>query len=199
MRRWFLVAFLCAVSAGASDFPRELNVFVGAGRSLTSWHGSSSYRQVEFQFVGRPRFVARFLPRTDAGVSLAYSDIRQPRSWFGSLYGDPNDSVRGEWTYLFLRHGWRENAATQPYVELGSGPMWSNRRVPAATSRFNFHSQLGIGTRLFATSHPVFVVYRFSHISNLLFGPHNPGAHKRNPGWDVNTIMIGTRLHAFHR
>lgn len=201
MRSLFVTIMAVAVAASAADFqPREFNVYGGAGKSMTSWHGQASFREVQFELLGQSRWVARHVRKLEAGLSVTYSDIRQPRSWFGHLYGDPNDSVRGEWAYLFLRRTFRDASTTQPYVELGSGPMWSNRRVPAATSRFNFHSQLGLGARFFANrSHPLFVVYRFSHISNLAFGPHNPGHSKRNPGWDVHSVMIGTRVRGFSR
>jgi hypothetical protein len=198
--RWLLILVLLpfSLSLFASDFqPTELNVKAGAGESLTSWHGQASFRSIEFELLGRSRFVARYIRKSEVGLSLMYSDIRQPRSWFGHEFGDPDDDVRGENAFLFVRRGWREGARVQPYVELGTGPMWSNRRVPAATSRLNFNSQLGIGLRLFADSHPIFVVYRFSHISNLAFGDQNPGHAKRNPGWNVNTVLVGTRLHKF--
>jgi len=194
----FLLLAAFSLPAFASDFQStELNIKAGAGESLTSWHGQASFRSIEFELLGRSRFVARHIPKTEVGLSLMYSDIRQPRSWFGHQYGDPDDNVRGENAFLFVRRGWREAASVRPYVELGTGPMWSNRRVPAATSRLNFNSQLGIGVRLLADAHPVFVVYRFSHISNLAFGDQNPGHPKRNPGWNVNTILVGTRLHKF--
>ncbi len=186
-----LAASLCSPAAAFDFRPHELNIDAGGGRSLTSAaHGQARFRTIQLELVGHSNWIAHWIPKTDAGVSIAYSDIRQPRSWFGHQFGDPDDSVRGEWAYLFLRRGWRN-----VYAELGTGPMWSNRRVPAATARFNFHSQLGIGVRLLnATAHPMYVEYRFSHISNLVFGPHNPGSGKRNPGWDMNTILLGTRL-----
>lgn len=190
---------IASTTASAADFQAsEFNIYGGSGKSLTSWHGQASFRQLQFEVLGQSRWITRHVPKLELGASLTYSDIRQPRSWFGYRYGDGDDSVRAEWAYLFLRRTFRDTSSVEPYIELGSGPMWSNRRVPAATSRFNFHSQLGVGARLFATSsHPLYVVYRFSHISNLVFGPRNPGMGKRNPGWDVNSVLIGTRVRAF--
>jgi hypothetical protein len=66
--------------------------------------------------------------------------------------------------------------------------MWSNRRVPAATSRLNMNSQAGFGAILFARSHvPLHVGYRFSHISN-------GGLMGRNPGIQVHQAVIGVRV-----
>jgi hypothetical protein len=195
MRPFLVTVFLALVSCPLAA--SEVTIALGAGESLRSWHGQASFRSIEFGLLGKSRFVSHYIPKAEVGLSIAYNDIRQPRSWFGYEYGDPDDKVRGENAYFFVRRGWREAARIRPYVELGTGPMWSNRRVPAATSRLNFNSQLGIGARFFDDSHPVFLVYRFSHISNLAFGDQNPGHAKRNPGWNVNTILLGTRLRRF--
>lgn len=189
LRAFLLIAAaLLAVPSNASDLAgEEFNIYFGSGRSLGNWHGHLSVRSLHFEMTGRSSFVERWLRGVHVGASISYNDIRQPRSWFGYQYGDPNDSVRGEGTYFFLRRGWRDSAAIQPFVDIGTGPMWSNRRVPAATSRFNFNSQAGLGVVLFAQTHPVRVMYRFSHISNF-------GMAGRNPGWNVSSLLIGTRV-----
>ena len=118
-----------------------------------SWHGHSVFRSIQFEWIARSSRVERRIAHTTVGASLSYHDIRQARSWFGYSYGDPDDSVRGYSSFFFVRHHWRDNARhVQPFVELGTGPMWSNRRVPAATSRFNMDSQLGVDLRL--SRHP---------------------------------------------
>lgn len=194
-----VAAALFATAAMAGFSPESLNAYFSAGSSLKNWHGQASFRSAQFELLGRSKVVERWVPHSAVGVSVTYSAIQQPRSWFGHLYGDPNDSVRGEWATLFLRRSWRERAPLQPLVEIGSGPMWSNRRVPAATSRFNFNSRVAIGAALFATTpHPLYVMYTFSHISNLMFGDRNPGHDRRNPGWNVNSISVGTRLRKLH-
>src|SRR5207244_6362843 len=121
----------------------------GGRHAATTWHRQASFRSSEFELIGRARFIWRFLPRADAGVSVMYSDIRQPRSWFGYRYGDPDDSVRGESAYFFLRQQWRRASSVRPYMEIGTGPMWSNRLVPAATCRFYFHSQFRLCISMF--------------------------------------------------
>jgi hypothetical protein len=66
--------------------------------------------------------------------------------------------------------------------------MWSNRRIPAATSKLNFNSQLGLGVVLFPNARmPIFAGYRFFHISN-------GGLTGRNPGLNVNGFFVGTNL-----
>lgn len=189
--RVLLVLIVAAASPPAHALD-EFNARIGGGKSMTSSHGQASFRTIEFEVVGRSQFVERWLPKTRVGASVAYHDIRQPQSWFGNQFGDGNDSVRGESAFLFLRREWRSQQRVRPYLEVGTGPMWSNRRVPAATSRLNFNSQLGAGVSLFS-ERPVHIVYRFSHISNLMFGDGN-GYGPRNPGWNVSSLLIGTRL-----
>src|ERR1700751_5823131 len=123
-----------------------------------NFHGHSSFRTFHFELTGKSKLAQRWL-KADAGISLSYSAIRQARSWFGYRYGDPNDSVRGQSSFFFVRRHW-----SAWYAEIGTGPMWSNRRVPAATSRFNMNSQAGFGAVLFAQSRtPLHFGYRFSH------------------------------------
>jgi hypothetical protein len=187
--------FSLSVSAAARDF----DIFFSAGKSPMNFHGHSVFKTITFEFADdaskfaghRP---ARWIPKrwlndTDFGASVSYHDIRQARSWFGYRYGDPNDSVRGESLYLFVRHRFRAGSPTiKPFIDIGTGPMWANRRVPAATSRFNFSSQLGLGVTLFPNARtPIMAGYRFAHISNGLIA-------SRNPGLEVSSLFIGTRV-----
>jgi len=188
MRRLGLILLLLFSPGVASAFdlmPREFNVDLSSGRSPMNFHGHSVFRSIHFEVVGESALARRWL-HADAGASIAYSDIRQARSWFGYRYGDPDDSVRAVSTFFFVRRYWN-----QLYAEVGTGPMWSNRRVPAATSRLNMDSQLGFGAVLFRASRmPLRAGYRFSHISN-------GGATGRNPGLNVHSIVVGARVMRF--
>jgi Lipid A 3-O-deacylase (PagL) len=172
-------------------FGGDFNLYLAHAKSETNGHGQSRFRTISFELLGRPRFlslVERYLPNARAGVDINYSDVRQPRSWFGYTYGDPDDSVRAEWAHFFIRQYWRKSSNVQPYADIGTGPMWSNRRIPAATSKLNFNSQLGLGIALFPNARlPLFAGYRFSHISN-------GGLTGRNPGLNVNGFFVGTRV-----
>src|ERR1700736_5029976 len=179
MRRWTLLVFLLSPACAhvRHDFtPREFNTYVSGGGSRMNFHGHSLFRTIHFELAGDSALADRWMRQTGAGMSISYSDIHQARSWFGYRDGDPDDWVRGVSSFFFLRRRWRDGSTIQPYAELGTGPMWSNRRVPAATSRLNMNSQAGFGAILFADSHmPLHVGYRFSHISN-------GGTDGRNPG-----------------
>jgi hypothetical protein len=186
--RSVVLLLLLSSTAFAGDF----NIYLANAKSETNSHGQSRFRMISFELTGRPdllRFVDRYLPNARAGVDIDYSDVRQPRSWFGYTYGDPDDSVRAEWAHFFIRQYWRTSSnSLRPYADLGTGLMWSNRRIPAATSKLNFNSQLGLGVVLFPSAKtPLYIGYRFFHISNF-------GLASRNPGLNVNGFFIGTRV-----
>lgn len=190
--RCLAILLVCA-SAFAGSKPEEFNLYLANASSETNRHGRSSFRTISFELLTHPRFadryLDRYLPNARVGVDIDYSDVRQPRSWFGHTYGDPDDSVRAEWAHFFVRQYWRTASNdVRPYVDLGTGPMWSNRRVPAATSKLNFNSQLGLGLVVFPNARtPLYAGYRFFHISN-------GGLTGRNPGLNVNGFFVGTRV-----
>jgi len=164
---------------------RATNLYLGFAKSQPNWHGQATFRSISLEWAGfAPRLLTNHFSNTRAGISLTYSDVVQPRSWFGHTFGDPDDHVRAEWALFFVRHHWRRDARVSPLLDLGTGPMWSNRRIPAATYRLNFHSQLGLGATIGSRMH---VMYRFSHISNGEFGP-------RNPGWNCHALWVGMRM-----
>jgi len=188
----YIVRFALLLLLSSPVFAGDFNVYLGDAKSDTNRHGQSRFRLISFELLGRPelmRYVERYLPNARAGVDINYSDVRQPRSWFGYTYGDPDDSVRAEWAHFFIRNYWRPSSNTlRPYADIGTGPMWSNRRIPAATSKLNFSSQLGLGVVLFPNARmPLYAGYRFFHISN-------GGLTGRNPGLNVNGFFIGTRV-----
>lgn len=187
MKAAALLALLVCSPAFAATPPREFNVFVGHAQSLKNWHGQAHFRSITFELLANERLVNRLLPTARVGIDATYSDVRQPRSWFNDTADI--DSIRAEWLQFFIRQYWlRDSPAVRPFIDLGTGPMWSNRRIPQATSHINFNSQAGLGVELFPTARlPLYVGYRFSHISN-------GGLAERNPGWNINGFFIGTRL-----
>ena len=118
---------------------------------------------------------------------------------FGDQYGDGNESVQALSASLLVRHTWRPSSRIRPYVEAASGPIVAEKRVPAATSRFNFEDgRRGFvpgllsgrnSSRVFnaAGRVPLFAGYRFLHISNGGYAP-------RNPGLNVSAAVFGVQL-----
>jgi hypothetical protein len=189
MRKAAILLALVATAARADFHKREINLFVSSGTSVKDLHGQATLHSIHFELAGRADWMK--LRDTDVGVALIYSEVRQPHFLFPPERGGPKDDVKAESAYFFGRKRWTRWSTVQPYVDVGSGPMWSNRRIPAATSRVNFQSQLSGGAIWFPNARfPLFTAYRFSHISNGGFAP-------RNPGINVYSFVVGTRLVRF--
>ena len=181
MRKLFLFALL-SVTASAQTFDR-ISVHGAVGKSLKTWHGQATIQSLNVEF-GRASS-----PRTDRAFVVAPMSVRQPRSWFGDQFGDGDENVAAVSASLLMRRRFRERSSRAAiYVEASTGPMWAQRRVPAATSRFNFISQFGAGVELRPQSRtPIVIGYRFGHISNGGYAP-------RNPGLNVSSLVIGARF-----
>jgi len=114
--------------------------------------------------------------------------IRQPRSWFGDKYHDGDQTVTAFAFGATLRKVFRPEGAVRPYAEIGTGPMIAEYQVPAATSFFNMNSHGGFGVIIMGKRDiGLYAGYRFMHVSN-------GGMASRNPGLNVNSIVIGSRI-----
>jgi hypothetical protein len=158
----------------------QFALFITGGKSITTWHGQADLQSVAFEYT-RSRS-----PRTDLGVAVAPQVLWQPRSWFGNLFGDGNETVRAVTASIVVRRRFFTNSSRlQPYIEGSIGPMWADKAIPAATSRFNVATEPGAGVVLWPRSrHPLIIGYRFSHLSN---GGYSP----RNPGLNVSSLVLG--------
>jgi hypothetical protein len=184
-----MALLLFAATARADFHPRAIDVFLSSGKSAETLHGSATLHAIHFELAGRADWMK--LRDTDVGVALIYSEVRQPQLLFPPEGGGAKDDVLAESAYFFGRKRWTRWSSVEPYVDVGSGPMWSNRRIPASTSRVNFQSQITGGAIWLPRSRfPLFTGYRFSHISNGGFAP-------RNPGINVYSVIVGTRAVLF--
>lgn len=181
MRALTIIALVLLPLVSMAQTVDEISVYATGGKSMTNWHGQAAVAALNIEF-------SRALsPRTDIGFILSPMSVNQPRSWFGNDYGDGDENVRAIGGSLFIRRNFRvKHERMHLFAEMSSGPMWAERRVPAATSRFNFASQAAVGFVFMPHSAlPVTIGYRFMHISNGGYAP-------RNPGLNVSSIMIGT-------
>ncbi len=177
-----LMLTLPASAGDAAANGRTFTIFVGGGRSIQSWHGQVTMESLHMEWAQPLRW------KTQIALDVAPYSIRQPRSWFGDKYHDGEERARAISAAIILRRTFRQRSSFRPYVELGSGPFVANRRVPAATSHFNFATQTGVGVMMMATrDFGIFAGYRFWHVSNA-------GIVSRNPGLNLNGFVIGSRL-----
>ena len=177
----FVVAASVALAAEARTFD-GIRVYAAGGKSTTTWHGQADLQTLNVE-LGHA-----LSPRTTVGVVLAPVNLWQPRSWFGDQFGDGNESVRAMSASLLIRRTFRGQSSIQPFIEMSTGPMFAEKRVPASTSRFNFITQWGGGVTFNARGRfPLFAAYRVMHISNGGYAP-------RNPGLNVGAAVLGVQL-----
>jgi opacity protein-like surface antigen len=176
MKRLLLLATLVAATSAAAQPYRVYGV---GGKSIANWHGQADVTSLALEF-DKPLTHA-----TELGFVVAPFQFGQPAAWTGEGH-ETAYAVAGA---LLVRHSfWLDSALMEPYVEAATGPMWAERRVPAATSRFNFVSQGGFGLTMRPRARVAFIAgYRFMHISN---GGYSP----RNPGWNINAVVVGVRV-----
>ncbi len=173
-RALFVVSFLLATSLPAQQF----SVYATGGKSMTGYHGQDDVQSLNLEWTRRQwKF-------TDVGAVIASEFLWQPNAWFGAHA--PKQSVRGLSTSLIVRHSFQ--AHPRLYAEVSSGPMWSEKEVPAATSRFNFLSQGGAGVVIGSGwQTPVILGVRVGHLSN-------GGTAHPNPGLNFSAIVVGLRF-----
>jgi len=181
-----------ALSLPAFAGPRELNGYLSGGVSMQNWHGQARIGSAQLELVWDSKRVQRWISHTEIGTTAILSDVDQPREWDPYHFGAATNQVKAIGLELYARHLWRTGSnRAQPFLEIGSGPMWSMREVPATTSHINFQSQFALGAVFFPQSKtPLRIGWRFFHISNGVIA-------ERNPGLNVNSIYIGTRLASF--
>ncbi|HYK00845.1 MAG TPA: acyloxyacyl hydrolase [Thermoanaerobaculia bacterium] len=179
MRLATLVLALFPLTAAA----QTISVYGMAGQSPETWHGQADLQAINIELA------YALSPRTDLAFVFSPMSFDQPRSWFGDEFGDGNERVRALAGSLLLRRTFnRDSSRVHLYGELGTGPMWAEKAVPASTSRFNFVSHAGLGMVLMPRSRfPLIAGYRFQHVSNGGYGP-------RNPGLNFSSLILGVKF-----
>ncbi|HVR40049.1 MAG TPA: acyloxyacyl hydrolase [Thermoanaerobaculia bacterium] len=183
MKRLTIVVALAIALPASAQYLHLNRVYATGGKSLTTRFGQSDMQGFDIEYAHA------FSPRMEIGFTFAPMSLKQPKILYGDVYGGGDESLLAMSSSMFARYIFNaDSQRVRPYVELSTGPMWSQKRVPASTSHFNFISQAGAGVTLFPDRRIAMILgWRFSHISNAGYAP-------RNPGLNVNSIVIGAQL-----
>jgi lipid A 3-O-deacylase len=181
--RALAVTLLFVAPLASGQLIDEVSIYVTGGKGITTWHGQADLQTLNLE-LGK-----MWSPRTDVAVVLSPLNVWQPQSWFGDSRGEGNEAVRAVSASVLVRRRFGSGTAkAQWYADVATGPMMAEKRVPAATSRFNFITQGGFGAIIGPSRRfPVYLGYRFAHISN-------GGYSERNPGWNISSLVVGTRV-----
>jgi hypothetical protein len=182
------LAFLVAISVSLPAFaglhgPTRKSAGASAGKSMTGVHGQGSFAMIQFELS------RAFLAHTEVTSGVQAMFIEQPSHFF-IADGRGNEHAIALQSTLGIRHHFgAESAPTRPFIELASGPMWSDKRVPATSSRVNFYSYGAIGATFHARNgYAPYAGVRFGHISNAGI------VADRNPGYNIGSIVFGVRF-----
>jgi len=172
----FFTLFVLAPPVAAA-WPEHFTIYGIGAKSAPNKHGQADLQSLNFDFTGPTKW------RFDWGVVFAPTHMSQPVDFFDTLH--QTESVNAASLSLLARKTFGREDALRPYVELSSGPIYANHRVPESTSHFNFISQAGAG--VLTARHWMFGI-RAGHISNA-------GYAERNPGINFTEVLLGYRLH----
>ena len=179
------LAAICLSAPAFAGFhgPVQTSIGLMAGKSMTGVHGQGSFASVHFDFS------RAFRKHTELTWGVQPWLIEQPSHFFVAN-GKENEHAYAMHLTLGLRHQFgSESASARPFVELGSGPMWSSRRVPATSSHINFDSYGTVGATFHARhGYAPYAGFRFQHISN------GGIVGDRNPGYNIGALVFGIRL-----
>ena len=183
-----LLVILLPASAAAAEDPspfgsRTTSVLGLGGRNF--WRGRHGWAEFATTSIDRGKFISR---RMEVGFEFhPWLGIRQAVNDNGDG-GHENShaiAIEGYGRWYPAPPEWY----VRPYVELGVGPFYASRSVPAAGSRFNFLIEAGAGVTIpVSLTDPwaVVVGYRLVHISNAHI-------YERNPGWNFHGYLLGIR------
>jgi hypothetical protein len=180
-----LVAMSLSVPAFAGfNGPIQTSIALMAGKSMTGVHGQASVAALHFDFS------RAFRPHTEATWGVQPFFIQQPNHFF-TRDGKGNENTLALQLTLGLRHqfGSLSAAATRPFVEIGSGPLFSDKKIPVTSSKVNFNSYGTVGATFHARhGYAPYAGFRFQHISN------GGIVGDRNPGYNIGALVFGIRL-----
>lgn len=193
MKRTLSLLLLCVslaplAQASWSTINRR-NLFVFAGKSMTGRIGQADIEALNYE-IGHATS-----SRFEYGSVFSLMNLEQRKSGYDEQLGPGDRNVAGVSSQLFARYHFGSDASTvRPFVELSSGPLYTRYRVPAGTSRFNFISQGGVGVTIHPSARYGFIAaWRFGHISNGGIEPD------KNPGYNINVIVVGVQLRPMPR
>jgi hypothetical protein len=187
MKRAFplLLVALCVSMPAFAGFngPIETSIGLLGGKSMNGVHGQGSFASVHFDFS------RAFRPHTELTWGVQPWLIEQPSHFFVADGKDNEHTFALHFTLGLRHHFGSESASARPFVELGSGPMFSAKKVPATTSRINFDSYGTAGVTFHVRNgYAPYVGFRFQHISNAGI------VADRNPGFNIGSLVFGVRL-----
>jgi hypothetical protein len=171
----FLHAPAVRAQAGPVEGGHELQVWTGGGRGINGTQSGDGIWNAGFRYgliLTAPHGPGFLRGRLEYAVDAVPAFLVVQKT--NTAYGVGVNPFAFKWA-LETHH------SVVPYLEIGSGTLFTNTKVPEGTSRINVTSGGALGLHFLRSKHNVSAEVRFMHISNAGLSTLNPG---------INTIQF---------
>ena len=171
----FLIAPAARAQAGPVEGQHELQVWTGGGHGLSGSQSGDGIWNVGFRYgliLTAPHGPGFLRGRLEYAVDAVPVFLVVQRT--NTAYGVGINPFAFKWALDTPR-------SVVPYFEIGGGTLFTNTKVPEATSRINFTTSAALGLHFLRTKHNISAEVRYMHISNAGLATPNPG---------INTIQL---------
>ena len=171
----FLIAPAVRAQAGPVEGGNEWQVWTGGGHGLNGSQSGDGVWNVGFRYgliLTAPRGPGFLRGRLEYAVDAVPVFLVVQKT--NTAYGVGVNPFAFKWA--LDTHG-----SVVPYFELGGGTLFTNTKVPEATSRINFTTSGAFGLHFLRSKHNISTEVRYMHISNAGLATPNPG---------INTIQF---------
>lgn len=180
----FLFAPAVRSQAGPVEGGHELQVWTGGGHGISGSQSGDGVWNVGLRYgwiLTKPHGPGFLRGRLEYAVDAVPLFLVFQKT--NAAYGAGVNPFAFKWA-LATRRG------VVPYLEIGGGTLFTNKKVPEGTSRVNFTSSAALGLHFLGSKHNVSAEVRYMHISNAGLSTPNPG---------INTIQVRLGFGRFSR
>ncbi len=171
----FLNAPAVRAQAGPVEGGHELQVWTGGGHGFNGSQSGDGVWNVGFRYgliLTAPHGPGFLSGRLEYAVDAVPVFLVVQKT--NTAYGVGINPFAFKWA--LDTHG-----SVVPYLEVGGGTLFTNTKVPEATSRINFTTSGAFGVHFLRNKHNISAEVRYMHISNAGLATPNPG---------INTIQF---------
>jgi len=171
----FIYAPSVRAQAGPVEGGHELQVWTGGGHGLNGSQSGDGIWNAGFRYgliLTKPHGPGFLRGRLEYAVDAVPVFLVVQKT--NTAYGVGVNPFAFKWA--LDTHG-----SVVPYLELGGGTLFTNTKVPEATSRINFTTGGALGLHFPRSKYNISTEVRYMHISNAGLATPNPG---------INTIQF---------
>ena len=171
----FLLAPTVRAQVGLVEGGHEFQVWTGGGHGLSGSQSGDGVWNVGFRYgliLTAPHGPGFLRGRLEYAVDAVPLFLVVQKT--NTAYGVGINPFAFKWALDTPRN-------VVPYFEIGGGTLFTNTKVPEATSRINFTTSAALGLHFLRNKHNISAEVRYMHISNAGLATPNPG---------INTIQL---------